>query len=98
MAEVAYVPAIVFQGLSDAVAIELGLLENLHRRDLTIIEEAEALQLLIDRFGRGPSGRGGDHVIIIGEVETFETFEGEPLVFHSGSYRVVTRHPELDPA
>jgi hypothetical protein len=37
-------------------------------------------------------------VIIIGEVETFETFEGEPLVFHSGSYRVVTRHPELDPA
>jgi len=38
----------------------------------------------------------GDHVIMIGEVETFETFEGEPLVFHSGSYRVVTRHPELD--
>ena len=52
MAQVAYVPAIVFQGLSDAVAIELGLLENLHRRNLTIIEEAEALQVLIDRFGR----------------------------------------------
>jgi ParB family chromosome partitioning protein len=52
MAEVAYVPAIVFQDLSDALAIELGLLENLHRRDLTIIEEAEAFQLLIDRFGR----------------------------------------------
>jgi ParB family chromosome partitioning protein len=28
------------------------LLENLHRRNLTIIEEAEALQVLIDRFGR----------------------------------------------
>jgi flavin reductase (DIM6/NTAB) family NADH-FMN oxidoreductase RutF/2-polyprenyl-6-methoxyphenol hydroxylase-like FAD-dependent oxidoreductase len=40
----------------------------------------------------------GDHVIVIGEVETFEMFEGEPLIFHSGSYRVVTRHPELDPA
>jgi ParB family chromosome partitioning protein len=52
IAEVAYVPAIVFQSLSDAVAIELGLLENLHRRDLTVIEEAEAFQLLIDRFGR----------------------------------------------
>jgi flavin reductase (DIM6/NTAB) family NADH-FMN oxidoreductase RutF/2-polyprenyl-6-methoxyphenol hydroxylase-like FAD-dependent oxidoreductase len=38
----------------------------------------------------------GDHVIVIGEVESFETFEGEPLVFHSASYRVVTRHPELD--
>lgn len=52
MAQVASVPAIVFQGLSDAVAIELGLLENLHRCNLTIIEEAEAFQLLIDRFGR----------------------------------------------
>jgi len=38
----------------------------------------------------------GDHVIMIGEVERFETFEAEPLVFHSGSYRVVTRHPELE--
>jgi flavin reductase (DIM6/NTAB) family NADH-FMN oxidoreductase RutF/2-polyprenyl-6-methoxyphenol hydroxylase-like FAD-dependent oxidoreductase len=38
---------------------------------------------------------GGDHVIIVGEVERYETFEGEPLVFHSGSYRVATRHPEF---
>jgi flavin reductase (DIM6/NTAB) family NADH-FMN oxidoreductase RutF/2-polyprenyl-6-methoxyphenol hydroxylase-like FAD-dependent oxidoreductase len=38
----------------------------------------------------------GDHLIVIGEVEHYETFEGEPLVFHSGSYRVTTRHPELD--
>ena len=27
----------------------------------------------------------GDHVIAIGEVERYETFDGEPLVFHSGS-------------
>jgi flavin reductase (DIM6/NTAB) family NADH-FMN oxidoreductase RutF/2-polyprenyl-6-methoxyphenol hydroxylase-like FAD-dependent oxidoreductase len=39
---------------------------------------------------------GGDHEIVIGEVESYETFEGEPLVFHSGSYRVTTRHPELE--
>ncbi|MDE3026479.1 MAG: flavin reductase family protein, partial [Acidobacteriota bacterium] len=38
----------------------------------------------------------GDHVVMIGEVERYEVFEGEPLVFHSGSYRVTTRHPELD--
>ncbi len=38
----------------------------------------------------------GDHVIVIGEVERFESFPGEPLVFHSGAYRVATRHPELD--
>lgn len=39
----------------------------------------------------------GDHVIVIGEVEQYETFDGEPLVFHSGAYRVAMRHPELDP-
>lgn len=38
----------------------------------------------------------GDHMIVIGEVEHHETFEGEPLVFHSGSYRITTRHPELE--
>jgi flavin reductase (DIM6/NTAB) family NADH-FMN oxidoreductase RutF len=41
---------------------------------------------------------GGDHVIVIGEVERYDTFAGEPLVFHSGFYRVATRHPELDQA
>jgi flavin reductase (DIM6/NTAB) family NADH-FMN oxidoreductase RutF len=39
---------------------------------------------------------GGDHLIFIGEVEKYERFDGEPLVFHSGYYRVATRHPELD--
>ena len=39
----------------------------------------------------------GDHHILIGEIERFETGEGEPLVFHSGAYRITTRHPELDP-
>jgi flavin reductase (DIM6/NTAB) family NADH-FMN oxidoreductase RutF len=38
----------------------------------------------------------GDHIIMIGEIEHFETFDGEPLVFHSGSYRIATRHPDLD--
>ena len=38
---------------------------------------------------------GGDHLIFIGEVENYERFDGEPLVFHSGFYRVATRHPEL---
>ena len=38
----------------------------------------------------------GDHHILIGEVEEFDTRQGEPLVFHSGAYRIATRHPELD--
>ena len=37
---------------------------------------------------------GGDHVILVAEVEEYEAFDGEPLVFHSGLYRVATRHPD----
>ena len=38
----------------------------------------------------------GDHAVILGEVERFGGQEGEPLVFHSGGYRVATRHPKLN--
>jgi flavin reductase (DIM6/NTAB) family NADH-FMN oxidoreductase RutF len=36
---------------------------------------------------------GGDHIIVVGEVERYCRLDGEPLVFHSGNYRVATRHP-----
>jgi len=38
---------------------------------------------------------GGDHVIFVGEVEQYTHSAGEPLVFHSGRYRIATRHPDL---
>ncbi|MGH9580298.1 MAG: styrene monooxygenase/indole monooxygenase family protein [Terriglobales bacterium] len=38
---------------------------------------------------------GGDHVILLGEVESYTWREGEPLVFHSGRYRAATRHPDI---
>lgn len=38
---------------------------------------------------------GGDHVIFLGEVEEYKWNDGEPLVFHSGRYRVATRHPDI---
>jgi flavin reductase (DIM6/NTAB) family NADH-FMN oxidoreductase RutF len=38
---------------------------------------------------------GGDHVILVGEVEQYKYSDGEPLVFHSGRYRVATRHPDI---
>lgn len=38
---------------------------------------------------------GGDHVIFLGEVEDYKHQEGEPLVFHSGRYRLATRHPDI---
>ena len=37
----------------------------------------------------------GDHVIFIGEIESYDAPGGEPLVFHSGSYRLATKHPDL---
>ncbi|TSD94224.1 flavin reductase family protein [Skermania sp. ID1734] len=37
----------------------------------------------------------GDHVIFLGEVESYDAPGGEPLVFHSGAYRLASRHPEF---
>ena len=48
---------------------------------------------------RLPDGRGrldaGDHVVFLGEIETYDAPGGEPLVFHSGFYRLATKHPDL---
>ena len=38
---------------------------------------------------------GGDHLIVLAEVEEYKWRQGDPLVFHSGRYRVTTRHPDL---
>ena len=38
---------------------------------------------------------GGDHVILIGEVEKYNYNAGQPLVFHSGHYRIATHHPDI---
>lgn len=37
----------------------------------------------------------GDHVVFFGEIESFDAPGGEPLVFHSGFYRLATKHPDL---
>jgi flavin reductase (DIM6/NTAB) family NADH-FMN oxidoreductase RutF len=37
----------------------------------------------------------GDHVVIFGEIESYRADGGEPLVFHSGSYRLTSKHPDL---
>jgi flavin reductase (DIM6/NTAB) family NADH-FMN oxidoreductase RutF len=38
---------------------------------------------------------GGDHVILLGEVEEYAHRHGDVLVFHSGKYRVVKPHPDF---
>jgi len=45
------VPVLV-RALSDIEALEIALIENLQREDLTALEEAEAYRRLIDQFGR----------------------------------------------
>ena len=37
----------------------------------------------------------GDHVVFFGEIESYDAPGGEPLVFHSGFYRLTTKHPDL---
>ncbi len=37
----------------------------------------------------------GDHVVMIGEIEHYDALGGEPLVFHSGLYRLAAKHPDV---
>jgi ParB family chromosome partitioning protein len=59
-AELHEVPVIV-QALTDSQALEIGLIENLQRQDLTALEEAEGYQRLIEEFGH-KHGELGDIV------------------------------------
>ncbi len=51
------VPVIV-QSLTDTQALEIALVENLQRQDLTALEEAEGYQRLIDEFGHSHAALG----------------------------------------
>jgi 3-hydroxy-9,10-secoandrosta-1,3,5(10)-triene-9,17-dione monooxygenase reductase component len=41
---------------------------------------------------------GGDHVVFIGEVETFDHFDRPPLVFHGGRYAATVAKPRPAPS
>ena len=49
-AQLEEVPCIVLD-VDDARALEIALIENLQRQDLSAFEESEALQALVDKFG-----------------------------------------------
>ena len=61
------VPVLV-RTLNDVEALEIALIENLQREDLTALEEAEAYRRLIDDFGRtqatvaGAVGKSRSHI------------------------------------
>jgi 3-hydroxy-9,10-secoandrosta-1,3,5(10)-triene-9,17-dione monooxygenase reductase component len=41
---------------------------------------------------------GGDHVILVGEVVSFDHFEWAPLVYHAGRYALAVEKTPLEPA
>jgi ParB family chromosome partitioning protein len=49
---------VVVQTLTDTQALEIALVENLQRQDLTALEEAEGYQRLIDEFGHSHAALG----------------------------------------
>ena len=68
--------------------------------DVEFVEGAHGLPILTGVIAQFTCRKvrqydGGDHVIFVGEVEQYKYNDGEPLVFHSGSYRIATRHPDI---
>src|SRR5581483_1348370 len=45
------IPALI-RSLSDAEVLEIAIVENVQRADLTAIEEAEGYRMLVEKFGR----------------------------------------------
>ncbi|CAM5761488.1 flavin reductase family protein [Bosea minatitlanensis] len=39
---------------------------------------------------------GGDHLILVGEVETFSRYDRAPLIFSKGRYAVTANHPDIE--
>lgn len=50
LAKLATIPAII-RDIDDQLALELALVENIQRKDLTVLEEANGYQRLMDEFG-----------------------------------------------
>ncbi|MGV0645779.1 flavin reductase [Mycolicibacterium sp. XJ2546] len=67
--------------------------------DVTLTEGLGGVPLIADAVARFQCRTvrnidAGDHAIFMGEVERYDANGGEPLVFHSGSFHVPTRHPD----
>ena len=74
---------------------------QVRRRPAAAPGDPPLLEGTVARFvcRRLPGDRGrldaGDHVLFLGEIESYDAPGGEPLVFHSGFYRLATKHPDL---
>jgi flavin reductase (DIM6/NTAB) family NADH-FMN oxidoreductase RutF len=61
----------------------LGIRYNWTTSGIPLLDNTLA-QLACNVVGEHPAG---DHTIFIGEVESMESHDGEPLLFHRGQYR-----------
>jgi len=67
---------------------------ELNNRGVPVLPGCSAVFHCKNRF----QYEGGDHVIIVGEVEEFTASERNSLLFHGGSYAVSEKHPVTAPA
>lgn len=67
---------------------------NLSQRGIPTLPGCSAVFHCKNRF----QYEGGDHIIIVGEVEEFTASERNSLLFHGGAYAVSEKHPVTAPA
>ena len=104
MAKLHNVPVII-QDLSDSVALEVGIIENVQRADLNPIEEAEGYQRLIEEFAYTQAelaetiGKSRSHIANILRLTSATPKVREGLIMGTlsmGHARALLGHPQAD--
>mgnify|MGYP002630545935 FL=1 len=104
LAKLHTVPVIV-QALSDSVALEVGIIENVQRADLNPIEEAEGYQRLIEEFSYTQAelaetiGKSRSHIANILRLTSATPKVRDGLIMgrlSMGHARALLGHPQAD--
>ena len=104
LAKLHTVPVIV-QALSDSVALEVGIIENVQRADLNPIEEAEGYQRLIEEFSYTQAelaetiGKSRSHIANILRLTSATPKVRDGLIMGTlsmGHARALLGHPQAD--
>jgi len=104
LAKLHTVPVIV-QALSDSVALEVGIIENVQRADLNPIEEAEGYQRLIEEFAYTQAelaetiGKSRSHIANILRLTSATPKVRDGLIMGTlsmGHARALLGHPQAD--
>ena len=104
LAKLHTVPVIV-QALSDSVALEVGIIENVQRADLNPIEEAEGYQRLIEEFSYTQAelaetiGKSQSHIANILRLTSATPKVRDGLIMGTlsmGHARALLGHPQAD--